>query len=418
MRHTAVIIGAGPGGGAAAVRLLQRGVRDVVLVDKDRFPREKTCGSALSPNGLKLTDELGVGDEVRRLGYVINSLRIKTPGNREMQLSTEQAAIVLLRKHFDNLLVAEAQRLGADFRPAWKASELIHEGGRVVGVRSRDEELRADYVLCADGAHSIFSWDERPKRTISTLMGWWEDLAFQPGTMEMIFDKHLSPLYGWMFPESENRVNIGICMDGEEDSALAREHDGRKKTTRNVREVFDRFLDDHFRDRLAGARQIGKLKGHPISYTTWIKDCAGEGVLYLGEGARITHNATGEGIYQAMQSGVYAADAIADVVAGSASEKQAWSRYLWKNRQRFTFGFVMGHVLRGALKTPLFDAIAVGYNTPLVRKLATWAVGSALAGSHVDASGPAQAVVASAVSAANPGGAGKSPLSRGQAAAS
>jgi geranylgeranyl reductase family protein len=389
MRSTAVIIGAGPGGGAAAIRLKQLGVRDVVLLDKDRFPREKTCGSALSPNGLKVVQELGIAPEVKRLGYVINSLKIVTPGNRVMQLSTEQAAIVLLRKHFDNLLVAEAQRLGVDFRGGYKANELIRDRGRVVGVRARSstgavEELRADYVLCADGAHSIFSWDPRPKHTISTLMGWWEDFPFEPGTMEMIFDKNLSPLYGWLFPETPDRVNIGICIDGEGDEPGAREHDGRKKTTRNVREVFDRFLQDHFADRLRGARQIGKFKGHPISYTTWINDCTGAGVLYVGEGARITHNATGEGIYHAMQSGIYAAEAIADVVNGQASEAKAWRRYTWRNREKFTFGFLMGHVLRAALKTPLFDAIAVGYNTPSIRRLATWAVGSALAGSHVD----------------------------------
>jgi len=385
MRKTVAIIGAGPGGGAAAIRLQQLGVRNVVLLDKDRFPREKTCGSALSPNGLKVVNELGIGAEVRRLGYLIRSLRIVTPGNRTMQLSTEQAAVVLLRKHFDNLLVEQAQKLGAEFRGGWKATELLREGGRVVGVRGKDgDEVRADYVLCADGAHSIFSWDPRPKRTISTLMGWWEDFPFQPGTMEMIFDKNLSPLYGWLFPETEDRVNIGICMDGEEDAPGAREHDGRKKTTRNVREVFDRFLQDHFAERLTHARQIGKFKGHPISYTTWIKDCTGNGVLYLGEGARITHNATGEGIYQAMQSGMYAAEALADVLTGRATEQQAWRRYTWRNRQRFTFGFFMGHVLRGALKTPLFDAIAVGYNTPSIRRLATWALGSALAGSHVD----------------------------------
>src|SRR5438477_3553224 len=100
MRNTAVIIGAGPGGAAAAIRLLQRGIKDVVLVDKDRFPREKTCGSALSPNGLKLVEELGIGAEVKRLGYLIRALKIKTPGNREMHLQTEQAAVVLLRKHF------------------------------------------------------------------------------------------------------------------------------------------------------------------------------------------------------------------------------------------------------------------------------------------------------------------------------
>jgi menaquinone-9 beta-reductase len=376
MRNTAVIIGAGPGGAAAAVRLAQRGVKGVVLVDKDRFPREKTCGSALSPNGLKIAAELGIADSVKTLGYHIHSLRIVTPGNREMHLrTTDGAAVVLLRKHFDNLLVERARALGVEFRDGFRASELVRQGERVVGVRAKDDEIRADYVICADGAHSIFSTDQRPKRTISTLMGWWEGMRFAPGTMEMIFDRNLSPLYGWMFPETEQRVNIGICMDGEGP-------DGRK-TERNVRAVFARFLDDHYRQRLVGTRQVGKFKGHPISYTTWIRDCTGDGILYLGEAARITHNATGEGIYQAMQSGVYAADALADAISGRASEDKAWARYTWQCRQRFTFGFVMGHVLRGALRTPLFDAIALAYNSPAVKKVATWALGSALAGSHL-----------------------------------
>jgi menaquinone-9 beta-reductase len=377
MRNTAVIIGAGPGGAAAAVRLAQRGVKDVVLVDKDRFPREKTCGSALSPNGLKMADELGIGVDVKRLGYHIHSLKVVTPGNREMHLTTgEGAAVVLLRKHFDNLLVDRARALGVDFRGGFRASELVRDGrGRVVGVRGKDEEILADYVIAADGAHSIFSTDPRPKRTISTLMGWWEGMHFAPGTMEMIFDRNLSPLYGWMFPETDARVNIGICMDGEGP-------DGRK-TERNVRDVFAQFLDDHYKQRLEGTRQIGKFKGHPISYTTWIRENTGDGILFLGEAARITHNATGEGIFHAMQSGVFAADALADVVGGQATEQKAWSRYTWQCRQRFTFGFVMGHVLRGALKTPLFDAIALAYNSPTMRRVTTWALGSALAGSSL-----------------------------------
>ena len=385
MRNTAVIIGAGPGGAAAAVRLAQRGVKGVVLIDKDRFPREKTCGSALSPNGLKIAEELGIGAEVKRLGYHIHSLTVVTPGNREMHLTTgDSAAVVLLRKHFDNLLVERARELGVEFRGDFRASELVRDGrGRVVGVRGKDQEILADYVVAADGAHSIFSTDPRPKRTISTLMGWWEGMKFAPGTMEMIFDRNLSPLYGWMFPETDSRVNIGICMDGEGP-------DGRK-TERNVREVFAQFLDDHYRERLAGTRQIGKFKGHPISYTTWIRDNTGDGILFLGEAARITHNATGEGIFHAMQSGMFAADALADVVSGRATEQKAWSRYTWQCRQRFTFGFVMGHVLRGALKTPLFDAIAMAYNSPAVKKVATWAIGSALAGSHLTESTPPSA---------------------------
>jgi geranylgeranyl reductase family protein len=369
-----VIVGAGPGGAAAAVALASRGVRDVVLLDKDQFPRDKTCGSGLSPNAVALLDELGIGAEVRRLGYFINAARIVTPGNRAMHFESAESAIVLLRKHFDNLLVERATSQGVTFRPGFHARELVKENGRAVGVRGKDGEVvRADYVLCADGAHSIFSIDPRPRRTISTLMGWWEGFPIEPNTLEMVFDKNLAPLYGWMFPENDERVNIGICMDGEDASG--------EKTTRNVRDVFQRFLDDHYRVRLRGARQIGRLKGHPISYTTWIGHTHAPGVVFLGEAARITHNATGEGIYQAMQSGVYAADAVAKVLSGERSFEAAMREYERACRRRFTASFVVGHAVRALVKTPLLDGIAALYNSPRVRGAVQGVLGSALAGS-------------------------------------
>lgn len=377
-KHQVVIIGAGPGGGATAVRFLQNGIKDVVLLDKDEFPRDKTCGSALSPNGVALIDQLGLTDEVKRLGTVMHSLIVTTPGNKKMRFTTEQAAVVLLRKHFDNLLVERAKELGADFRGEHKVTELIREGSRVVGVRGKHNgkefEIYADYVCAADGAHSIFSNDTREKKTISTLMGWWEDFHYEPGTMEMVFDKNLSPLYGWMFPEAANRVNIGICMEGEDAPG--------QKTTRNVREVFNQFLQDHYGDRLKTAKQIGKFKGHPISWCTWIDSVAHEGMIYLGEGARITHNATGEGIYHAMQSGIFAADAVTRILRGE-DEKTVQKEYLWQLRKKFTSAFVVGHAIRGMLKTPLLDWVADAYNNEYVRKAATSIIGSAMAGSSL-----------------------------------
>ena len=375
MPSSVVIIGAGPGGASAAVALAQRGVRDVVLLDKDDFPRDKTCGSGLSPNAVALLGTLGLEAEVRRLGYPIHGLRVVTPGGREIRLASEEAAIVLLRKHFDNLLVERAKGLGVDFRPGFHANAIVREGGRAVGVRSRDGHVvRAEWVMCADGAHSIFSSDPRPKRTISTLMGWWEGVPFEPHAVEMIFDRNLAPLYGWLFPEDEKRVNIGICMDGEDASG--------QKTTRNVRAVFQRFLDDHFGPRLRGARQVGRLKGHPISYTTWIDHTHEPGLVQLGEAARITHNATGEGIYQAMQSGVYAAEAVAAALSGTP-EATAMRRYAWTCRRRFTASFVVGHAVRGLVQTPLLDGIATLYNSPSVRNGVSRLFASALAGSSL-----------------------------------
>ncbi|MBS1151924.1 MAG: putative electron transfer oxidoreductase [Myxococcaceae bacterium] len=377
MPHDVVIVGAGPGGSAAALALAQRGVKDVLLLDRDPFPRDKTCGSGLSPNALKVLDGLGLGEEVRKLAYPIMSVRIVTPGGKQMVLASNAAAVVLLRRVFDNLLVEKAQSLGVKLTTGFRADRLIKDdSGRVTGVRSLDGvEHHGRFVLCADGAHSIFSTDPRPKRSISTLMGWWEDFAYAPGQLDMIFDKNVSPLYGWMFPEGPNRVNIGICVDGQDEEG--------QKSTRNLRQVFQRFLDDHYGPQLKQARPIGKWKGHPIVYTNWVGHCTAPGALFLGEAARITHNATGEGIYQAMQSGVFAADSVAQVLKGEKSEAKAWNGYVWEHRKRFTAGFLGGLALRAVVASPILDNVAGAYNHPTVRKAVVKLLGSALAGSSI-----------------------------------
>ncbi len=374
--YDVAIVGGGPGGAAAAVALGQRGVKNVVLIDRDPFPRDKTCGSGLSPNALKLIKELGIDAEVRERAYPIMSVKIVTPGGRDMVLASNAAALVLLRRHFDNLLIEKAKSFGVEVRAPWRADGLITEDDRVIGVRGFDgSEIRAKYVLCADGANSIFSHDPRPKRSIATLMGWWDDFTFAPGQLEMIFDKDLAPLYGWLFPESNTRVNIGICVDGQDE-------DGQK-TTRNLRETFERFLQKHYGEQLKTARQVGKLKGHPIVYSTWVGHVHSPGALFLGEAARITHNATGEGISQAMQSGVYAAEALSRVLVKGERESKAWAWYLNQHRKKFTSSFIAGHMLRGIVDSPFLDHVADMYNNPLVRKAVVKLLGSALAGSSV-----------------------------------
>ena len=375
--HDVIVVGAGPGGASAAIALAQRGIRDVVLLDRAAFPRDKTCGSGLSPNALVQADELGVGEELRARSTPIKSVKIVTPGGRSMVLASDGEALVMLRREFDEMLVRRATSLGVVLRENAKATALERHRGRVTGVRLEGGELlEAKMVFCADGAHSIFSPDQRPKRSISTLMGWWDNAEFTPGQIEMIFDRNVAPLYGWLFPEGPTRVNIGICIDGQDESG--------EKTKRNVRQVFDTFLKDQFPGRLDRAEQIGRLKGHPIVYTNWVDRCTEPGAINLGEAARITHNATGEGISQAMETGIMAAEAAADVFHGRATEATTQRNYVWRLRKRFTAAFLGGHTLRAVIGSPILDGVAAAYGNPLVRKSVVRIFGSALAGSRVE----------------------------------
>ena len=367
-----VIVGAGPGGSAAAIALAQRGVRGVLLLDRARFPRQKTCGSGISPLGLRVLGELGVENEVRRRGRMIHSLILKTPGGRTVQLSGGDAAVILLRRDFDQLMVDRARAVGVQFRDAAPVTALVEERGRVAGVRIGAEEIRSRCVLCADGAHSAFSVDPRPRRTLATIMGWWENFQYEPGTLEMIFDSRITPLYGWMFPETPTRVNIGLVVDGP--------RAGSSGDLGNLRQVFQGFLDEHYAPRLRAAQPVGKWAGHPISYSAWTRAAGRPGALYVGESARLTNAATGEGIYQAMRCGVIAADAVARVTAGRIDEARAWRDYTRRCRRTFAPGFLIGHAFRVAVRIGALDAVARVYQQPRLRRIASWAIGSALAG--------------------------------------
>ena len=142
-----IIVGAGPAGAAAAIALSQAGVGDVLLLDRDHFPRHKTCGSGLSPAALELTETLGVGGELRARANPIDWVRFVTPSDEAMLMPANAAAVVLLRKDFDNLLVERARSHQVKVEERFRAAELVRDGRRIVGVRSHDgRERRAQFV--------------------------------------------------------------------------------------------------------------------------------------------------------------------------------------------------------------------------------------------------------------------------------
>ena len=249
------IIGAGPAGLATAVHLGQLGIDRVVIVDRQDFPRDKTCGSAVSPKGCEVLAALGVAEAVAAESYPVSGLRLVTPRGHDMIASSPQdVALICHRRTLDHLLLQRAQQSGARFFGQFDADFLLQRGDRVVGFRAADgREIRAKYTVVANGTHTRFARERRPRKLIQAIMGWWEGVPFRSHHVEMVFDDLVAPYYGWLFPEGPDRVNIGICY---EDQHLER----------NARALFQRFLDKCYRERIAGARPIGAWKGHPIAY--------------------------------------------------------------------------------------------------------------------------------------------------------
>ena len=162
-----LVVGAGPGGSAAAYHLARHGI-DVTLIEKAAFPREKVCGDGLTPRSVKAIQDMGVDTDDPRFERVIG-LRVHAR-RTTIQLPWPDLTtfppfgLVMPREGFDHLLAERAVKAGARLLERTEAIEPVFVDGYVRGasVRTtgdRDAEpgtIRARYVLAADGAASRF----------------------------------------------------------------------------------------------------------------------------------------------------------------------------------------------------------------------------------------------------------------------
>ncbi|HVM35262.1 MAG TPA: geranylgeranyl reductase family protein [Actinomycetota bacterium] len=222
------IVGGGPSGSAAAHYLATRG-HSVLVMEKKSFPREKTCGDGLTPRAVKVLEEMGLG---RVLGEWerVRGLRVHAAG-RSLELEFPDLegwvdfGLVKPRKELDQIVLENAEAAGAKVLLETHAKEPVFENGVVAGVRAKRgddvEEVRAHFVVCAEGAATKFARSLGKVRDQSYPMG----LAIRqyfPSPMEHSgwFDAYLDvrsgpeqvPGYGWIFPVGDGTVNAGVGL--------------------------------------------------------------------------------------------------------------------------------------------------------------------------------------------------------------
>ena len=252
-------------------------------------------------------------------------------------------------------MLQKAEEAGARFFGEFDVNHLLQRGDQVVGFKASDSrEVRAEYTVVADGAHSRFARNRGPRRLIQAIMGWWEGVPCEAHHIEMIFDDLVAPYYGWLFPEGENRVNIGICYEDQRLEA-------------NARQLFQTFLEKYYRDRLSSSRAIGSWKGHPISYGLTVEQLTSPGRIVVGEAGRMTHPATAEGIYQGMQSGVLAARSLKDILDGGKQPEIALREYERACRAAFRLPFRGADIWRRFVNIGGLDLTVGVLNRPISR---------------------------------------------------
>jgi len=301
-RADVAVIGGSVAGAATAIYLARAG-RNVVVIDRASFPRDKPCGEGIMPPGVDLLAELGVLDRVRAAGardlagvrYALPDGRtaaaaFPVPGNGRARWGLGVARLAL-----DAILLDEARRSGACVIERFHARELRRNGADEWVISDGQRQIRARALVGADGVHSRvrswLGWNVRwrfPRRW--AVVGHY---ALPPG--EEIAPEVLVVLArgceAYLTPLGDGRVLVALLggrglmrhMRGDLANGYARV----VGTLQPLRERLGRALP------LPGVRATGPFAARA-------RRVAGSGVLLVGDAAGFLDPITGQGIVTAL----------------------------------------------------------------------------------------------------------------------
>ncbi len=373
-----LVVGAGPGGSAAAHALAQAGL-DVLLLEKTTFPREKVCGDGLTPRAVKTLVDMGI-DTSERGGFVRNrGLRIYGGGHRlELpwpELSTYPAhGLVRPRLDFDELLARHAQKVGARLQEQTTVTgAVLDDAGRVVGVRARTgpdrtpTTYRAPLTVAADGVSArlglglgIAQRPDRPMgvavrryftspRTHDDMLESWLELRAANGD--------LLPGYGWVFGVGDGTSNVGLGILNTTKAWQRTDYKDLLAAWTSAMPAEWQFRDEH---------ATGPVRGGALPMAFNRAPHYARGLLLVGDAGGAVNPFNGEGIAYAMETGRLAAEVAVQALARPAgpSRERALQAYPSALAARYGGYYTLGRLFVQLIGNPHVMQIATRHGLP------------------------------------------------------
>ncbi len=343
-----LVVGAGPAGTAAAIEL-RRGGRDVIIVDKASFPRDKCCGDGLTTDALRQLEELGLDPAGVPNWNGVTDIVISSPRGREVRLPLPHDghyAAVVPRFDLDQAMVELAGEAGAELRDGVAFRSLDDTGDHLV-VHTSEGPIACRYLIAADGMWSPvrkhLGLDEPGYRgEWHAFRQYFSDVGPAAQHLVVWFEPDLLPGYAWSFPLPGQRANVGF---GIHRSSGVKVGDMGKIWT-------DLLARPAVRDVLGpDAVAEDRHKAWPIPARVDGLARTAHRVFFVGDAVGATDPMTGEGIAQALLSGRAAAAAVLD--AGATRPDVAAAAYQRRIDQDLTVDHRFARALAKILEHPL-----------------------------------------------------------------
>ncbi len=347
-----LIVGGGPSGSACAYWLAEAGW-DVALVEKKVFPREKTCGDGLTPRSVRQIADMGLEGSLTG-AHRYRGLRAHAYG-KTLDLSWPDHpsfpsyGYVITRHDLDQIVNERAEKAGATVwqgteavapiladsptRTQTKGSSTATSGtsaplgpstlptcvGAVVKEKGSEEtrEIRARYVVVADGANSRFGRALGTSRNRDQPMG----MALRgyyrsPRHDDPFIESHLDirdaegnvvPGYGWIFPLGDGRVNVGVGL-------LSTDRRWKGVNTSTLMDTFVAWAPKTW--ELSPETCLGPPTGGKLPMGLSVGPRIGATTLVVGDAGGSINPFNGEGIAYGYETGRLAAASLGEALSG------------------------------------------------------------------------------------------------------
>jgi geranylgeranyl reductase family protein len=287
------IIGSGPAGASAAIKLAENGI-STVIIEKETLPRYKTCGGGFAYRGRRKMP-FDVSDVVEKEFFRLDAF-FKNAGKHVFSERTEPIISMVMRDDFDKFLVDKAKEKGITLLEDHKLKNITFEENIVLHTTQGD--VNAKFVIAADGVLSatakLTGWEET--RLLIPALEYEvevhkEDFERLSKSVRLDFDA-IPKGYGWSFPK-KNHLSIGLVSF--------------KKIKVDFKQLYREYLTDTL-----GIKEVisEQMYGFQIPVSPRTDGFVKKNVFLVGDAAGFADPLSAEGISNAIFSGVMAAEAL------------------------------------------------------------------------------------------------------------
>jgi len=344
-----LITGGGPAGSCLAYHLAEQGIQAIVLESK-KFPRDKTCGDAVSAVAISELERLGITklkafknfNEINQVALFVEGEKIDV----SLADSDKPKGRVIPRFLLDNWIYEAAKEKGVEYIENTKLIDYS-TGQDYVLVKAQGSDRSIRYfktkvLVGADGSNSTVArilQGGKPADDFKLLglRAYYEGISGPSDRCDIFFSKSNFPGLFWFFPIGTDQANIGSAMIA---STVPKNQSHAKHLLQ--KQITD---DPNFAERIGQGKIRGKITGWPLKFKDPSSKVVGQGVILIGDAAGLINPLSGDGIQYALLSARWAAEHLAECSKDNDFSDVVLQKFKYKLDQETAYDIALSSLL-------------------------------------------------------------------------